>query len=220
MSRRRHLGCLNRNNSSGSSEFIHHADIAGSRQGWISLEQNPWAFVDTYRVGIFCNGTTSISISRNYRCTQSTFQHSWLEHLLRLKMHVPCFSCLLWYLGIVFAEWYMTEIEAKVTPDHGLWRRILPSQCCQIVGDDQSYMSVRKCESEERAKELLLVWSKMFYRLDIFSQHGIRPSSFTGLRSAHRFVRLKIFSCTWLRCCVARSGVTWLHFWPEGPLWK
>ena len=56
--------------------------------------------------------------------------------------------------------------------------------------------------------------------IDIFSPHDIRPSSLTGLRSAHRFVRLKIFSCAWLRCCVARSGVTWLHFWPEGPLWK
>lgn len=34
------------------------------------------------------------------RCTQSTFQHSWLEHLLLLKMHVHCVSCLPWYLGI------------------------------------------------------------------------------------------------------------------------
>lgn len=94
MSRRRHLGCLNKNNSSGSSEFIHHPDIAGFRQGWISLEQNPWTFVDTYRVGIFAIALLQFKYLV-IRCTQSTFQHSWLEHLLLLKMHV---HCLPWYL--------------------------------------------------------------------------------------------------------------------------
>ena len=171
MSRRMHLGCLNRNNSSGSSEFIHHPDIAGCRQGWIPLEQNPWTFVDTYRIGIFAIVLLQyqyLDISSIYiiRCTQSTFQHSWLEHLLLLKMHVHCVSCLPWYLGIcvrwMIHDWnwskgYPRSCALKT-------RRILPSQCCQILGDYQACMSVRKWESEERAKELLVVWSKMFYQ--------------------------------------------------------
>ena len=183
MSRRKHLGCLNKNNSSGSSEFIHHPDIAGFRQGWISLEQNPWTFVDTYRVGIFAIALLQFKYLV-IRCTQSTFQHSWLEHLLLLKMHV---HCLLWYLGICVRRMIHDWNWSKGYP--GSWALKKDPSITMLPNFRWLSSSLHvssKMEEQGASKGATGSMIKDVLPINIFSQHGIRPSSFTGLRSAHR----------------------------------
>ena len=65
----------------------------------------------------------------------------------------------------------------------GFEKNILPSQCCQVLGDDQAYMSARKWQSKERAKEPASMIEDVLPRLIFTTRHQTIITH--GLKAAH-----------------------------------